>query len=133
MSRSKIGVGADGSHNAFAKAGEPTLAIHHDPNVARATDHLHGDKSIARNGAPKRMHPVSVHSGMHRTTGTNDGAPKTEMLSGIPDASSPLACDPTKPGKTFAPVKATPGMRSRTSQHDAALGKAILDSALCNK
>ena len=57
------GVGHDGKSNAFARKGEPTLAVHHDPNVARQDDH--GVKgNLPRHGAPKRMHPVSVHNGM---------------------------------------------------------------------
>ena len=63
MARSKIGVGADGSHNAFARKGEPTLAVHHDPNIARQNDHGIAPKFM-KPAAPKRMHPVSVHNGM---------------------------------------------------------------------
>jgi hypothetical protein len=84
-------VGHDGRSKAFAKPGERTLAIHHDPNVARrgdkpdATAHLMGHRGHPtgavvggrtvrtpgaldiqpRAGAPKAMHPVSIHNGMH--------------------------------------------------------------------
>lgn len=64
MSRNKTGTGADGTANAFAKAGEATLAAHHSPMAARSQDHLHGDKSIARAGAPKRLADTSINSGM---------------------------------------------------------------------
>lgn len=84
-------VGRDGRSRAFAKPGERTLAVHHDPNIARrgdlpdATAHamghrghpvgaVVGGKTVRapgaldiqpRAGAPKAMHPVSVHNGMH--------------------------------------------------------------------
>lgn len=85
--------------------------------------------NIARDGAPKHVHAILTHGGQHRTTGTNIGAPKSETLKSIPDASSPLARDPTKPGKVMRPVAAVPGQRSRTSRHDPALGAAILQEA----
>jgi hypothetical protein len=72
--RNTTGVGYDGKSNAFARKGEATLAVHHDPNVARQDDH--GVKgNLARDGAPKRMHPVSIHNGMTRNqqAGVNVG------------------------------------------------------------
>ena len=89
MARNKIGVGADGSHNAFARKGEPTLAIHHTKRsgtwmarrtgTRRLTGHPAGavvnGRTVRRagavdiqprQGAPKRMHPVSIHNGMTR-------------------------------------------------------------------
>jgi hypothetical protein len=131
MARNTIGVGLDGKHNAFAKSGEPTLAIHHDPNIARAADALHGDKSIARNGAPKRMHPVSVHNGMTERQQALKGMQHANATAPDANPASPLSKEPGR--KTFAPVQAVPGQRSRTSQHDPAIGAAILASAVYNK
>ena len=132
MTRSKIGVGADGSHNAFAKSGEPTLAVHHDPNEARKGDH--GVKgNIARDGAPKRMHPVSIHNGMTERQQALAGMGHANATAPDANPASPLSKEPQ--GKAFIgkPVPATPGMRSRTAPHDPNLGAAILAEALCNK
>lgn len=85
--------------------------------------------NVALDGAPKRVTQVPVHGGMHRTTGTNIGAPVTAPLSSIPDASNPLASDPTTVNSKQHAVPVSPGMRSRTSPHDPALGKAILAEA----
>jgi len=99
MSRSKIGVAQDGTHNAFARPGEPTLAAHHDPGRARQYDmpgepaHALGHRGHAvgavvdgktvrggggldiqpRQGKPKAMHPVSLHSNMHSVEQSNAG------------------------------------------------------------
>src|ERR1700687_4711914 len=136
MSRIKSGNGLDGTSNAFAKPGEGVLIVHHDPNIARAQDRLHGDKSIARDGAPKRFHPVSVHNGMtaQQQKMTGMGHP----VAGSPDASSANPLDPTTPGKRLTPVTKSPGMRSRTNAAHSAmdlheLGRCILDEAVWNK
>jgi hypothetical protein len=73
MTRSKIGVGLDGAHNAFARKGEATLAIHHDPGQARRGD-MPGE-GLARNGAPKKLHPVSLHNSAtpHQIAGVDAG------------------------------------------------------------
>jgi len=141
MARNTIGVGQDGSHNAFARKGEPTLAVHHDPNEARKGDH--GVKgNIARDGAPKRMHPVSVHNGMTRqqsdAAGIGGQGHATAVVSGgqklATDApAAPLAHAYGAVLKTRPAAQVVPGMRSRTSQHDPAIGAAILASAVCNK
>jgi hypothetical protein len=81
-------VGHDGRSRAFARPGEPSLAVHHDPNIARrgdkadATAHAMGHRGhptggvvggqTVRNpgaldiqpraGKPKAMHPVSLHN-----------------------------------------------------------------------
>jgi hypothetical protein len=129
MARNKIGVGADGSHNAFAKSGEPTLAVHHDPNEARKGDH--GVKgNAARDGAPKRMHPVSVHNGMTERQQALAGMQHANAVAPDANPASPLTKEPGR--KTYAPVAVSPGMRSRTAPHDPALGQAILAEAMCN-
>jgi hypothetical protein len=153
MARNTIGVGLDGKHNAFARKSEPALTVHHDPNEARKGDH--GVKgNIARDGAPKRMHPVSVHNAMSKVTKDGsvalggDHASAIDSLTGgvvVPGAAksapgwgngdvrsgNPMARPPAS--KNLKPVQATPGMRSRTSKHDPLIGAAILASALCNK
>jgi hypothetical protein len=142
MTRNKIGVSADGSHNAFAKRGEATLAVHHDPNEARKGDH--GVKgNIARDGKAKALHPVSVHNGMTRqqidAAGIGGQGHATAVVSGgqklATDAPAPLAhaYGAVLKDRPAAPIK--PGMRNRTtaahSQMDpATLGAAILAEAL---
>jgi hypothetical protein len=140
MARNKIGVGADGLHNAFAKSGEPTLAVHHDPNEARKGDH--GVKgNIARDGAPKRMHPVSVHNGMTRQQSDAAGLGGMGHATAVIDGGQKLATDaPAAPlahaygggipkVRNAAPVK--PGMRSRTARDD--LRSAIMGEAMGDK
>jgi hypothetical protein len=87
MGRSKIGVDHTGKSRAFAQPGEKTLAVHHDPGLARqhdkpdATAHLLGHRGHPtatvvdgktvrdprvldiqpRAGAPKALHPVAPH------------------------------------------------------------------------
>jgi len=139
MARSKIGVGADGSHNAFAKPGEPALAVHHDPNEARKGDH--GVKgNIARDGAPKRMHPVSVHNGMTKQQSDAAGLGGMGHATAVIDGGQKLATSaPAAPlqhaygavlkNRPCAPVK--PGMRSRTARDD--LRAAIMGEAMGDK
>jgi hypothetical protein len=125
MSRNKIGVGADGSHNAFAKRGEATLAVHHDPNEARKGDH--GVKgNIARDGAPKRMHPVSVHNGMTRQQSDAAGIGGMGHATAVVDGGQKLATDaPAAPlehayGSGILKVRpaaqVVPGMRTRRGE-----------------
>jgi hypothetical protein len=130
--RNKIGVGHDGTHNAFAKRGEPVLAVHHDPNIARRADAMHGDKSIARSGAPKRLHPVSIHNAMTERQQALKGMQHANAVAPDANPASPLSKIPA--GKEFVgkPVPASPGMRSRTSQHSPDLGKFILAEAFAN-
>lgn len=131
MARNKIGVGHDGAHNAFARQGEATLAVHHDPNAARKGD-VGVKGNIARDGAPKRMHPVSVHNGMTARQQSLKGMQHANASAPDANPASPLTKEPT--GKPFVgkPVATTPGMRSRTTPHDPALGKAILAEAFAN-
>jgi len=86
--------------------------------------------NIARDGAPKRVTPIEVAQGMTRRQ--QSGFAMGHANASAPDANpaSPLAKIPE--GKAFVgkPVQAVPGMRSRTSQHNPALGAAILASAI---
>jgi hypothetical protein len=130
MARNTIGVGLDGKHNAFAKSGEPTLAIHHDPNIARAHD-VGIAPRFMKPAAKKVMHPVSIHRGMTERQQALKGMQHANATAPDANPASPLTKEPGR--KTFAPVQAVPGQRSRTSQHDPAIGAAILASAVCNK
>ena len=90
----------------------------------------HADKgNIARDGVPKRAHVVVPAYGMTRRQ--LDGIAMGHANATAPDANpaSPITKEPQ--GKAFIgkPVAVSPGMRSRTSQHDTALGTAILASA----
>jgi len=148
MGRIKTGNGFDGSSNAFAKKGENTLSVHHSPMAARASDHLHGDTSIARNGKPKRLADVPVHNGMTRNqqAGVNLGGmghgigivSGGQTLDGSA-AAAPLAHaygDGVPKVRNAAPIKS--GMRSRTGPvarsltdarpHDVC-GQMLLDEA----
>ena len=103
------------------------------PNVSHMS-HGFGDHAIghavpgnlARDGAKKNVNPTPVNPGMVRVTGTEKGMPTVTTLASIPDASNPNALDPTKPGKTFAPVKPSPGMHSRTG----AIARSLTDPTL---
>jgi len=133
MARNKIGISASGEHNAFSKSGEATLAIHHSPQDARAGD-VGVKGNIARDGAPKRLHPVSVHNGMTERQQALKGMQHANATAPNANPASPLSKEPGR--KTFAPVQVTPGMRSRGPvPHDAsgALGNAIMAEALCDK
>jgi hypothetical protein len=148
---------------------QPDRSGHHTPvavNPGMVISHQsHGDAAreparggnIARDASRGRhVGPVAVHGGMHRTTGTNIGAPSTVTLDNIPDASNPLAADPTRAGKSFMgkAVPPVPGQRSRntdgptglvrdgiSADHErgkgryadhVALGRAIIGEALAS-
>jgi hypothetical protein len=70
--------------------------------------HAHSD--IARNGAPKNVHPIEVAHGHRSRSGGAD------ILSG-------------GSAKRTAIAPPVPGQRSRTSQHSSDLGEAILRTA----
>jgi hypothetical protein len=135
MKRNSTGIGHDGRSNAFSKRGEATLAVHHDPNEARKGDH--GVKgNIARDGAPKRMHPVSVHNGMTERQQALAGMQHANAVAPDANPASPLTKEPQ--GKNLKPVAVTPGMRNRTNAAHSGmdldtLGKCILAEAVCNK
>lgn len=73
--------------------------------------------SLGRDGRVPKRHMVEVHSGMHRTQGTNEGAPVTSSL--IDDEKMDInpAVDGGKQGKAVPPV---PGQRSRTQAGEVA-------------
>lgn len=149
---STIGPGHDGRSRAFAKPGEPSLAVHHDPQAARigdnpdATAHALGHRGHAtaavvngktvrapgaidvqpRAGAPKAMHPVSVHNGMHsrQIAGMNAGGMShpTALVDGGQTiansaAASPIHATPLAAGalpKSNKPIpRPAMGMRHR--------------------
>jgi len=134
MARYAIGVGRDGTHNAFARKGERTLAVHHDPNEARKGDSgVPGN--IARDGAPKRMHPVSIHRNMTERQQALKGMQHANATAPDANPASPLSKIPE--GKSFVgkSVPVSPGMRSRTTGaafDHAALGRAMLDEAFAS-
>jgi hypothetical protein len=120
----------------------PGMVVSHQSHSLDATRGGDGGKYSGRDGKPKHTGPVAVAAGMHRVTGTNEGAPKIETLSSIPDASNPLAADPTRPGKSFVgkAVLPVPGQRSRTGDalggsepgenHGRAQASAVKDHAM---
>jgi hypothetical protein len=132
MSRIISGNGHDGTSNAFRKGNEPPgLQVHHDPNVARAHD-VGVKGNIARDGAPKRMHPVSVHNGMTDRQQALAGMGHANATAPDANPASPLSKEPQ--GKAFvgAPIPVKPGMHTPGRDHDPMLGAAILAEALKN-
>jgi hypothetical protein len=160
-------VGHDGRSRAFAKAGERTLAIHHDPNIARqgdlpdATAHeRHGHRGhpvgavVAgktvrapgaldiqpRSGAPKALHPVSLHNSTtpRQIAGMNAGgmAHPTALVDGgqtIADSAvaSPTHATPLAAGalpKSRQDVGVAFGNRHRNSDqpHGGGVGENIV-------
>lgn len=111
-------VGHDGRSKAFAQPGEPTLAIHHDPNAPRVHDGMaeRASGNIARAGKPKAFHPVSVHNGM--TERQRDKLGMGHAIGSAPDASAANPLDTTVPGKTFTPAAPVIGHRSRINNDD---------------
>lgn len=122
--KNRNGVGYDGRSKNVGP-GNPTLLVHHDPNVPRASDGVaeRASGNIARAGKAKAFHPVSVHVGM--TERQTDMLGMGHALGSAPDASAanPLAPEPL--GKHIAPVPVSPGMRSRTMDtlHSGAPGE----------
>lgn len=111
--RLKAGTDHSGTNRAFAKPGEASLAVHHDPQAARA-----GDVGIAphfmKPAAPKRLTPVAVHNG--QTTRSRDGGLHLGGHAASYDANpaNPLNAGPPR-GKRLSPVQASPGMKSRSA------------------
>jgi len=95
----------------------PGMVVSHQSHGNAAAIPAKGGNLARDAGRGKHVGPVAVHGGMSRTTGTNIGAPSTVTLASIPDASSPLAADPTRQGKAFVgkAVPSVPGQRSRTT------------------
>jgi hypothetical protein len=93
-------------------------------------DHVTGHAvpgNIARDGKGKHVSAVAVHDGMTRRQTSFNAMGHANATALDANPASPLTKEPA--GKTLAPVQATPGMRSRTSPHDPALGQAILEAA----
>jgi len=132
FSRLKVGVDHKGVNRAFTKPGEPAgLQVHHDANDARAHDALHGDTSIARAGAPKKLTPVSVHNG--QTTRSRDGGLYLggDAAGYNSNPANPLNAGPPR-GKRLTPVMASPGMKSQSAFKGASLAdlsRRIFDTA----
>lgn len=78
---------------------------------SRDFETIAGTGNIARDSTAHKSTTVEVHSGMHRTTGTNKGAPSTSSL--LDDAKPDInpVVSGNKVGKAVPPV---PGQRSRT-------------------
>jgi hypothetical protein len=91
----------------------PGMVVSHVSHGAVAGEAAHGGNIARDSTRGKHLNAVPVHPASHRVTGTNIGAPKVETLSAIPDASSPCALDPTKPGKVLHVALPVPGQRSR--------------------
>jgi hypothetical protein len=131
---STIGPGHDGAPKPgfYAEPGEPGLAIHHRPAIARGMEHQQ-NTDLPRAGKAKRLDPVAVHNGM--VTRTRDGGVHLGGDAASYDANPANPCNAGPPrGKRLTPPMPSPGMRSRTtgphSQLDlATLGKCILDQA----
>ncbi len=124
--RLRNGVGHDGKSWAFSKPGEATLEVHHDPNRARLGDS--GVKgNIARDGAPKALHPVSIHNGMTERQRSLAGMGHANASAPDANPASPMNKEPGR--KEFPAAKPVIGHRSRNAPHSAALGDAILQEA----
>jgi len=111
---------------------KPSEVVSHDSHGMG--DHVTGHAvsgNIARDGAPKHVHPVTLHGGMTARQQSLNAMGHATAVAPDANPASPLTKEPQ--GKTLAPVQAKPGMRSRTSPHDPALGAAILASALSNR
>jgi hypothetical protein len=91
----------------------PGMEVSHMSHGAVVGDPARGGNIARDSTRGKHRNPVPVHPASHRVTGTNIGAPKITTLNSIPDASSPCALDPTKPGKVLHVPLPVPGMRSR--------------------
>lgn len=110
---------------------KPSEPVSHDSHGLG--DHATGraGTDIARDGAAKHVHPIVIHGGMTSRQVALKGMQHANAVAPDANPASPLSKEPQ--GKRLASVQATPGMRSRTSKHDPALGAAILATALCSK
>jgi len=125
-------------------AGLPTPQA--QSNVHHVSDRTHEFEAqrggnIARAGGKPKRNVVQVHGGMTRQQ--SDAAGIGGMGHGVAviDGGVKLATDaPAAPLqhaygrvlKTRPAPQVVPGMRSRTTPHDPALGQAILAEAFCN-
>lgn len=108
--------------------------VGHAHSPSRDLEHAQSqDRGLARaGGKPKAHGDVPVHGGMHRTTGTNLGAPTTVTLG---DAAATAAeanvLAPTQPGKRFPAPRPAHGQGTRPNRatYDPQLGDAIMAQA----
>jgi hypothetical protein len=117
-------------HPRKGPAPEPAEKVSHDSHGLGDAARGHAHPDIARDGAPKRVEKVLVHGGMTRRQMAGFAMGHANATAPDANPASPLSKEPQ--GKNFAPVRAVPGQRSRTSQHNPALGAAILASAQKN-
>jgi hypothetical protein len=116
--------------------------VHH---VADRTHEFEAHKggNIARAGGRPKVSVVQVHGGMTKQQSDAAGFGGQGHATAVVDGGQKLATDaPAAPlqhaygggiPKVRPAAQVVPGMRSRTSQHDPAIGAAILASAVCNK
>jgi hypothetical protein len=126
-------------------AGLPTPQV--QSNVHHVADRTHEFEAhkggnIARAGGKPKVSVVQVHGGMTKQQSDAAGLGGMGHATAVVDGGQKLATDaPAAPLahaygnvlKTRPAAQVVPGMRSRTSQHDPAIGAAILASAVCNK
>ena len=112
------------------KATEP---LAHTGPIYDSADH--GDTSIARKGAPKKLADVAVHSGQHARS--RDGALVTGQtmtsLANAPDASGARPLDPTVDGcKVGKAVPPSFGQRSRTQVGEGVMAPGVAHAVSAN-
>jgi hypothetical protein len=125
-----LGTNKDGS---TPKRGPRTIHKTTEPiahDHSRDYETVAGTGNIARDSTAHKRSTVEVHSGMHRTQGTNEGAPVTSSLIDDEKMSLDPVVSGNKIGKAVPPV---PGQRSRTQASEVtpcAPGAAHAASAL---
>jgi hypothetical protein len=110
-----LGLNKDGSTptrgpKTIHKVTEPIAHAH-----SRDYETISGSGNIARDSTVTKRHTVEAHSGMHRTTGTNLGAPTTSSLLDDERMDISPVVSGGKVGKAVPPV---PGQRSRTQANE---------------
>jgi hypothetical protein len=123
--RHRSSVGHDGKSKAFAKAGEPALAAHHGPAIARGMEaQQHTTATLGKAPKPKG-YPVSVHNGM-ATRSRNSGAFELggHLASYDANPANPLNAG-APAGKRLTPAAPVPGQRSRITDtlHAGSVGE----------
>jgi hypothetical protein len=128
--KSPFGPDHTGRHSQVAVY--PGMVVSHQSHGEGADVPARGGNIARDSTRGKHVQPTPVAAGMHRITGTNEGAPKITTLQATPDASNPNTMAPTKTGRKFAPVAVSPGMNAAKHAHAVGVGQAILDSAFAN-
>lgn len=121
----------------MGKSAEPGVS-HRSHNLAAHSRHGQPGNIARDGGKPKHTYDVRPAAGMHRVTGTNEGAPVITTLQSIPDASNPNYLDPTKQGKRLSPAAVHPSMKSGAvdshgslgSEHNPQVGDQVLSEGL---